>query len=277
MTQGVDGGEVDVLVVGRRRVDAACEQRTLACSIDAASSERDVRGSLLHHGPSVLSARVRRSGSSSGSRLAALLWTHVAYPLVAIAVARVRPRRIAKGGGASDGHGRRRGIQRGDRDRASHREPPRARLSARVAGDRRLVRCVVGSDRGDRVAVPRCARRSEPARRKGCRAGPRGASNSERDRRVLGRELHLVARCAAEARASVRRPGRRLRLRSAPHPAGRRRQQGRSLLALRDGCPSRGVGARLRHRRQRLDLRGAHGRTTSRSIRASATTCRSRT
>ena len=42
--------------------------------------------------------------------------------------------------------------------------------------------------------------------------------------------------------------------------ASRRLEQGGRLLALRDGAPRRRVEARLGHRRERLDLRGATGR-----------------
>ncbi len=67
----------------------------------------------------------------------------------------------------------------------------------------------------------------------------------------------MVARCAAHARAGVRRPRGRLRLRSAAHPASRRVEQGRPVLALRDDRSRCRVEARLGHRRQRLDLRRA--------------------
>ena len=55
----------------------------------------------------------------------------------------------------------------------------------------------------------------------------------------------------------VRRSGRRVRLRAAAHPRRRGRQQGGRLLELRDEAACGRVAARLRHRRQRLDLRRA--------------------
>ena len=78
-----------------------------------------------------------------------------------------------------------------------------------------------------------------------------------RDRRLLRRERDLGARRAAPARRELRRPGRRLRLRAARARGGRRLQPRGPLLALRDGAARGGVAARLGHRRQRLDLRGA--------------------
>ena len=83
---------------------------------------------------------------------------------------------------------------------------------------------------------------------------------------------------AAQARAQLRRPGRRVRLRPA---SPRARPTGRTARA-RTGATSSGVreaesALALGHGRQRLDLRRAARRTTSRSTRASATTSRSRT
>ncbi len=160
----------------------------------------------------------------------------------------------------ADGHRDRRGLQRGVGDRAADREPARARLSGRQVEHRRQLRRVVGSNRGDRPRVSRRAGDLESARGQGCRAGPRGAADRRRDRRVLRRELHLVARRAAHARTRVRRSRCRLRVRSVAHPRCGGWQQGGRLLELRDEAACSRVTARLGHRRQRLDLRGASRR-----------------
>ena len=144
--------------------------------------------------------------------------------------------------------------------------------------DRRHLRRVDRPHRGDRAAVPgACSVDLEPARRQGRRAGPRRAADRRRDRRLLGCERDLVARRAAQARPCLRRPRGRLRLRPAADPRRRRLEQGGRLLALRDGAcapPSRG-SARSPAATARSTRCAAP--TTSRSIRASATTSRCRT
>ena len=103
----------------------------------------------------------------------------------------------------------------------------------REARARRLERRVERSHGGDRAAVPRREGGHEPAGREGGGAGSRSTPELGRDRRVLGRELHLVAGRAAHARARVRRPGRCLRVRSVADPGRRRIEQGGALLAVR--------------------------------------------
>ena len=183
--------------------------------------------------------------TSSGSSLAALAWTHVAYPAFAALLARAAP---AAGARSDDVEPTVAVIIAAYNeeavDRAPDREPARARLPGRQAADRRLVRRVHRPHRGDRRCSTRASQViSQPARRQGRRAGPRGAADRRRDRRLLRRELHLGAGRAAQARALVRRPRRRLRLRAAAHPRRRRLEPGGRLLALRDAAarrPSRG-------------------------------------
>ena len=96
---------------------------------------------------------------------------------------------------------------------------------------------------------------------------PRGGKVAAQDRAVRETDGEIVAfsdanatwapDALAQARPLVRRPRGRLRLRPArAHRRGRLEPRGR-LLALRDVAARAGVGARLGHRRQRLDLRGA--------------------
>ena len=90
--------------------------------------------------------------------LAALAWTHVAYPAAAVAAARLRPRPVRKGDDLPPCHRDRRGARRGRRDRAAAREPARARLPGRQARARRRVRRVDRRDRRARRAASRaCA------------------------------------------------------------------------------------------------------------------------
>ena len=118
-------------------------------------------------------------------------------------------------------------------------------------------------------------------------ANPRGGKVAAQDRAVRQTDGEIVAFSDANATWSpdalrklvraLRRPRRRVRVRAAEDPRRRRLEQGGRLLALRDGRARCRVAARLGHRRQRVDLRGAPLATTSRSTRASATTCRCRT
>ena len=211
--------------------------------------------------------------------LALILWTHVGYPLLAALLARVA-RRPVRAGDA---------LPRVALVITAHNEADviaeklenalGARLPARAAAHRRHVRRLQRRHRRHRPLVrrPRRRPRRRQARRQGQRAGHRRARARRRHRRggVLGRELDLVAGRAAPAAAPLRRPRRRLRLRP-PGAAQRRRDEpGGRVLAARGRAARPGVGDRLDHRRQRLDLRRpprglrrgrpALGATTSRS------------
>ena len=192
---------------------------------------------------------------------AALAWTHVGYPLAAAAGARLRPRPVRQRGRHAVGQPDRRRARRGGRDRAPRREPARARLPGRQARDRRRLRRVGRphrrARRGDRR--PRAARAADPraARRQGRGPEPRRARDGRRDPRLLGRERDLAARRAAQARAQLRRPGRRLRLRPATYADADGTNREGAYWALRALAARAGVAARLDHRRQRPDLRGA--------------------
>ena len=102
----------------------------------------------------VRSASDRRRGVVLGS-LAALVWTHVGYPLAIALAARVRAPRLVSAETPRRRRRDRRGARRGERDRAPDREPARARLSARQARDRRhlgrLDRPHRGARRGRRA------------------------------------------------------------------------------------------------------------------------------
>ena len=189
--------------------------------------------------------------------LAALAWTHVAYPAAAVAAARLRPRPVRKGDDLPPCLLDRRGSRRGSGDRAAAREPARARLPGRQARARRRVRRVDRRDRRARRAGAARAADPLPAGRQGRGAEPGRARDERRDRRVLRRERDLGAECAAGARAQLRRPRRRVRLRAAsPRRRGWHEPRGR-VLAVRARRPRGRVAAALGHRRQRLDLRRA--------------------
>ena len=143
-------------------------------------------------------------------------------------------------------------------DRPADREPARARLPAGQAPSSSSRR-TRSSDRTEEIALqyPEVTVISNP----------RGGKVAAQDAAVRQSDSEIVAfsdanatwsrRCAAQARARVRGSRGRIRLRPPEHPRRRRLQQGRRLLALRDGAARRRVDARLGHRRQRVDLRGA--------------------
>ena len=106
--------------------------------------------------------------------------------------------------------------------------------------------------REPRVRLIRCPRGGKVA------AQDRAVRETQRrDRRLLRRERDLGAGHAREARPLVRRSRRRVRLRPARAHRRRRLEPRGRLLALRDLAARAGVGARLGHRRERLDLRRA--------------------
>ena len=206
----------------------------------------------------------------------ALVWTHAAYPLAARALARVRPRPVlADEDDASDGRRDRRGSQRGAGDRAPRRESPELdypadRLELVVTSD-------ASTDRTEALAEAAGARViRNPRGGKVAAQDQRGSADGERRRRLLGRELHMGARRAAQARAQLRRPGGRLRLRrlniDAETAATKRACTGatssRCAPTSRASTPSPAATARSTQ---------YVARTTSRSIRASATISRFRT
>ena len=176
-------------------------------------------------------------------------------------LARVAAPAASAGGRPRRRDGDRRRVQRGGRDRAAAREPARARLPGRPARDRRHLR---------RLRRPHGRARRGGRRPRAAGAAdrcPRGGKVAAQDRAVRETDGEIVAfsdanatwapDALAQARPLVRRPGRRVRLRPAgADRRGRLEPRGR-LLALRDVAARAGVGARLGHGRQRLDLRGA--------------------
>ena len=146
----------------------------------------------------------------------------------------------AAAGGATDDAARRDGDRRRARRGAGDRAPRPNLLELDYPAERLEV--VVTSDastdaNGGAGRGGRRARDPEPARRQGGRAGPRGARDRVRGRRLLGRERDLGARRAAAARRA------RSPTRASPTSAGGSRleaaegvEQGGPLLALRDGA-----------------------------------------
>ena len=170
---------------------------------------------------------------------AGLAWTHVGYPRRRRgARARARAAR-PQGGHRAERHPDRPRPRRGGRDRPARREPARARLPGRQARARRRLRRLDRRHRRDRRAARRAARPAAAlrARREAAEHEPRRPRDRERDRRVRRRERDLGARRAAQARAQLRRPGRRLRLRPGPLPARRTARTGKaSTGATSCGC-----------------------------------------
>ena len=194
--------------------------------------------------------------------LGALVWTHVAYPLVAQALARVRTRPVRKDAAWEPtvtvvvaAYNEETVIERRLENLLALDYPPE-KLVIVVASDassdstNELVRAVAA--REPRVSLLDCPRGGKVA------AQDRAVrERDERDRRVLRRQRDLGARCAPAARREPGRSRRRLRLRPAAPRRGRGWKPRGALLALRDGAPHRRVAARLDHGGQRLDLRRA--------------------
>ena len=91
----------------------------------------------------------------------------------------------------------------------------------RQAADRRQLRRLLRPHRGDRPQFPGVqVVRKSPGGRWRRRTGR--CARPTRDRCLLGRELHLVDRCVAHARACLRRSGCRIRLRPVARPRPRR-------------------------------------------------------
>ena len=281
-----------VIVGGRRRErDGARSCEEAGCGLVIPPGRPDLLAQTLRELARAASTtwrrwgagpRVRRAGGRPGvaiGRYRALL-DEVA-PVIVLAGAllglarraRLDARRLpARASGCSPALGRRpvaaadwhavgrrdrRRPRRGDRDRAADREPARARLPARAARDRRHLGRVDRRDRGARRGGRR-ARDPQPARRQGRGPGPRRARDRVRARRLLGRERDLGARRAAHARPAVRRSRRSptSAASSGSQAADGSNKEGlywRYEMAVRGGR----VAARLGHRRQRLDLRGA--------------------
>ena len=215
--------------------------------------------------------------------LGALAWTHVGYPVAAEIAARLRTRPVRKDDGAEPSvavdHRR---VQRGTGHRAAAREPPRARLPGREARDRRRVGCLDRPDERDRR---RRSPRVSPG--SGCSTA-RGAARSQR-RTGPSRETSADVLAFSDGNATWAPDALRrlvanladpdvayvcgqLRLETA---AGTNREgtYWRYEMKLREAESQ----ARFGHRGKRLDLRRQSRATTSRSIRAGATTSRSRT
>ena len=146
---------------------------------------------------------------------------------------------------------------------------PRDRLEIVVTSD-------ASTDRTEELAAAAGrARDPQSARRQGRGAGPRRARDRVGDRRVLGRERDLGARRAAQklvrpfADPTVAYVCGQLRL-QAPDGSNKEGLYWRYEMAVRAAEST----ARLGHRRQRLDLRGAARRLRRGRSRASGTTSR---
>ena len=167
----------------------------------------------------------------------------------------------ARGGHRANGHGDRRGLQRGVGDRAPDREPARARLPGGQAADRRHAP-MRRSDRTEEIAL------QYPGVQ--VISNPRGGKVAAQDRAVRQTDGEIVA--FSDANCTWSPDALRTLVRAFADPdvayvCGQLRildadgcEQGGRLLALRDGRARRGVAARLGHRRQRLDLRRASRR-----------------
>ena len=192
--------------------------------------------------------------------LGALLWTHVALPARR---RRARARAHARACGEREIEPRvtrdRRRLQRGGGDRAAAREPARARLPADQL--ELVVTSDASTDRTDELVerfgdarpparATRAAARS-PRRTAPC-ARPTARSSPSPTRTRPGRPTRCASSCANFADPDVAYVCGQLVLEAAD---GSNREG--ALLALRDGAARGGVAARLDHRRQRLDLRGA--------------------
>ena len=194
--------------------------------------------------------------------LGALVWTHVLYPLAAMALARVRQRRVRRGADSS---------RRSTVVVAAHDEEA---VIARRLENLLALDYPAESSRSSSPPTPRPTRptsSSAAAREPRVRLlrCPRGGKVAAQDIAVRETEGEIVA--FTDANATWAPDALRLLVRASPTPtwptsaagcgsSGRRLEPGRRLLALRAGAPRRRVAARLGHRRQRLDLRGApHG------------------
>ena len=214
--------------------------------------------------------------------LAALAWTHVAYPAAAVAAARLRPRPVRKGGELPTvsvivaAHDEEAVIER-RLENLLALDYPEEQLEIVVASD-------ASTDATDELVErdrrPRAARPAPPlpARRQGRRPEPRRARDERRDRRVLRRERDLGAAGAAQSSSAT-----------SPTPTSRT-SAGSSASSDADGTNREGAYWRyeLERARGRVAARTPSpaatarstpcaARTTSTSTRASATTSRSRT
>ena len=137
------------------------------------------------------------------------------------------------------------------------REPARARLPVRPARDRRHLRRVDRPD-GRARRTGRRPRDPQSARRQGGGAGQRRArdraatSSPSPTRTAPGRPTRCASSSAPSPTRDVAYVCGRLNLQA---DDGRNKEG--ALLALRARAARRRVAHRLRHRRQRLDLRGA--------------------
>ena len=241
---------------------------------DRSIAMRPLRGGALR----ARGGRCSRLRSSSGRRSAALVWTHAGYPLAAAAArARARARRVRAGDVLPSvtlivaAHDEEAVIERRlenllalDYPRRPARDRRRLRRLDRPHGRARRG----GRAREPRVRLLRCPRGGKvAAQNRAVRETRRARSSRSRDANATWAPdaLRRLVRSFADPEVAYV-CGRLVLTDAAGHePRGR-------LLALRDLAARAGVGARLGHRRQRLDLRGAPRRTTSRSTRASATT-----
>ena len=165
--------------------------------------------------------------------LAALAWTHVGYPAAAAVAARIAPKPVRREDILPTvtiivaAHNEEDVIERRI-ENLLRLDYPSGDVEIVVASDastdrtHEIVREV--AEREQRVRLLEC-----PARRQGGGAKPRRRALEVRRRGLLGCECHLGARCASAARACVRRPGGRVRLRPA-RAGGRGRHERRGCL-----------------------------------------------
>ena len=212
--------------------------------------------------------------------LGLIAWTHVLYPLAAGLAARLFTRKVAKGDWEPTVTIVVAAHNEEAADRAAAREPARARLSGREAGDRGRLRRIRPTARTSWSAPsagdPRVS--CSPARA-AARSPPRTARSRERGRgrRVLRCQRHLGARRAPQARRATS-PTRR-----SPTSAGgssSRRADGSNQEGVywryELGCARRSRGWARSPPATARSTRSA-GPTTWTSTRASDTTSRSRT
>ena len=208
--------------------------------------------------------------------LVLLAWTHVLYPAFARALAAVRARPIRK----ADVEPTVTVIVAAYNEEASiarrienllELDYPRDKLRIVVSSD-------ASTDRTEEIAL------QYPEVQ--VIANPKGGKVAAQDRAVRQTDSEIVAFSDANCTwspdalrsSSARSPIRTSRTSAAScascAPTGPTRRASTGATRWVCAAPSR---ARLDHRRERLDLRACAGLTTSRSTRASATTCRCRT
>ncbi len=188
--------------------------------VDPASTGRERR--IRRAAEDGRASRWSPSSSLFWVSLAALVWTHV----------RLSARAVGARARLATGRSRGRRAADGDHVVAAHNEE--TVIVRRIENLRALDYPTDRSRSSSPPTLRRTQRRSSPPRGRARRSGnPRGGKVAAQNhavreprasRRVHRRQLDVGARCAAAARARLRRPRRRLRVRPTERP-GRRRAQ----------------------------------------------------